>query len=278
MRFLVLGDIHAHLKIINILIEEHPEVDAVLQAGDIGIWKTQDFLNWGYLVDKRGHWNIVDTMVPFQDVVKGKYKFDKPLICITGNHENFDYRDSIDWKKLAKEQVGWLGVCNNFTSWGLENIKIAGLNGCYSYKVYTDQYQKRRKIKVKPETPPHIEEYLNRVMGRDPRGRFTKKDIDTLKKQKADILLLHEVPIGLFNDGDLAIAQKPGCSPINDLIETMQPRVAFCGHFHRHGEMQIGRTRVIGLPMVYDDRYNLVSYGIFDTNDWKFELIQKYNG
>jgi len=269
MKALILGDTHAHLKIINIIIKQHPEIDVVFQLGDLGIWKTQDFLNWGYLVDKAGHWNITDTMIPFQDVVNDNYKFDRTLIFISGNHENFDYRDSIDWNKLEKNNhIIWLNDYSGSFYWSLENksIKIAGLNGCYSYKVYTGGYQKRRKIKVKPETPPHIEEYLNQVMGRDPRGRFTKKDIDKLKKQKADILLLHEPPIGMYNTGDLAIKQKPGSSPINELIKAMQPRYAFIGHMHEKKEYKIGRTKCIGLPEAIN------GYGILDTEDWSFKL------
>jgi predicted phosphodiesterase len=265
VRFLVLGDVHAQLKLINARIQEHSEVDAILQCGDFGIWKREDFVKWGYIVDKHGHWDISDSMVPFEDVVDGKLKFDRPVIFITGNHEGFNYRDSIDWIRLllsgGNNMICWLKEDIPFTI-KEKKIKIAGLNGCYSYKVYTDQYQKRKKIKVKPETPPHIEEYLNSVMGRDPRGRFTKKDVDSLKKIKADILLLHEPPIGMYQTGDLAISQKPGSSPVNELIETMQPRVAFVGHMHKKAYFEIGITKIYGLPCI--ER----GYALLDTNDW----------
>jgi len=179
-----------------------------------------------------------------------------------GNHENFDYRDSINWLKCSRKGATWLGDCNGELDYG--KIVIAGLNGCYSYKVYTDGYQKRKKIKVKPETPPHIEEYLNRVMGRDPRGRFTKKDIDALKKVKADILLLHEPPMEMFDSGELAITQKPGSSPINELIEKMQPKIALIGHMHERKSYSIGETVIEALPTA--DR----GCAILDTGDWSF--------
>ena len=272
MKFLILGDTHAHLKIINTIIDEHPEVDAVLQCGDFGIWNVEDFDRWNYIIDPKKHHYVFNTMAPFSDVVEGYLTFNRIVIFITGNHENFDYRDSIDWIKIMNERnVIWLQQNELFDLGEPKNkrINIYGLNGCYSYKVYTGDYQKRKKIKVKPETPPYIEEYLNQVMGRDPRGRFTKKDVDKLKKQKSDILLLHEVPMGLFNSGDLPIKQKPGCSPINELIEKMQPRFAFCGHFHKYGKMKIGKTKVISLPEA------LKGCGILDTKDWSFKFYKR---
>jgi hypothetical protein len=276
MKFLVLGDVHAQLKLINKYVEQHPEVVGVLQAGDFGIWREQDFKMWGYIIDKHGHWDVTDSMVPFETVVKGDYHFDRPIYFISGNHENFDYRDSVAFGDLnytskvgsvpipfIKFPANIYWVNNGVVEAG--GVKIAGLNGCYSYKVYTGGYQKRKRLfTVKPQTPPHIEAYLNEVMGRDPRGRFTEKDIKGLKKHKADILLLHEIPFGLPIRGELPIKNPPGASPINELIEEMQPRYAFCGHFHVKLETTIGRTKVLVLPTA--ER----GYGILDTDDWSF--------
>jgi Icc-related predicted phosphoesterase len=265
MKWLVSGDTHAKLRFINKIIKEHPECSNVLQLGDFGIWTEEDFLRWGYIVDKSGHWDVLETMAPFSDIISGKLKFDRPVVFITGNHENFNYRDSINWVEIAiKNDIRFL----HNESVTIDKIKIVGLCGCYSYKVYTGNYQKRKKIKVLPETPPHIEEYLNSVMGRDSRGRFTEKNINDLKKCKADILLLHEVPRGLLSSGDLAIAQKPGASPINELIEEMQPRFAFCGHMHKKGFMKIGNTNVWSLETIEH------GCGILDIDSWEFKMYE----
>lgn len=263
MKFAVFGDVHAQLKLLASLIAMNPQVDYALQCGDLGVWKEEDFLNWGYIVDKSGHWDIYDTMAPFSDVESGALKFEKPLVIITGNHENFFYRDLINWEELKKEGVIWLSP--NEPSFSIPNqpIRVGGLNGCFSYKVYIGKHQRSRKVNVKPMTPPHIEEYLNKVMGRDPRGRFTEKDIENVKKCKVDILLLHEPPIGLFSSGELPIKQKPGASPINDLIEEVQPRYAFVGHMHQWAEMTLGKTRVVALPSI-EKGYAILDYSNFE--------------
>ena len=43
-----------------------------------------------------------------------------------------------------------------------------------------------------------------------------------------------------------------GCEPLTELIEKVQPKYTFFGHYHRYVESQIGRTRVIALPQVQD--------------------------
>jgi len=267
VRFLILGDLHGRLKMINTITEKHQEIDYVLQCGDFGIWNKKDFENWGYIICNKHHYDVTDTMLPFEEIVDGNYIFNKPIIFITGNHENFDYRDSIDWDIMFKKYS--IYFIKNSLNVAIPNkeLSITGLNGCYSYKIYSGGYQKEKRLKCKPQTPPHIEKYLNEIMGRDSRGRFTSEDIEKLKKIKTDILLLHEYPLEVLNEGELSIKQKPGCSPVSELIEEMQPKFAFAGHMHIWSEKQFGKTKFIGLPSI--ER----GYIILDTDNCE---ITKY--
>jgi len=147
-----------------------------------------------------------------------------------------------------------------------DDVSIAGLNGCYSYKIFIGQKQKiRSKVKVLPETPPVIEAYLQRVLGKDPRGRFKYRDTEALKKIKADILILHEVPMGVIEKTELPIENVVGCSPINEIIESMQPKYVFCGHFHMKKESMIGNSKIVVLPKIEN------GYCILDTETMKIE-------
>jgi len=271
VKLLIMGDVHGHIKLFADIVNK-TDCDVVLQCGDLGIWSLKDFINWGYVEDKHGHYNVYDTMVPITDVTNSKIVFNKPVYFIIGNHENFDLFDlmykngEFDGRyNLNYIPYNKLIQAENYK----DTVKVSGLSGCYSYKVYSGGIQnarkKSRQIKVKPETPPDIEEYLNRVMGRDPRGRFKFKEVEALMDQKADILLLHEIPTGVNVSSMLSLKNESGCSVLNQLIEEMQPRFVFCGHWHRWYSSKIGRSEIVVLPDI------LHGYGILNTDTWEFE-------
>ena len=188
MRIMVVGDVHANIKLFSEIVNR-TECDAVLQCGDIGIWSKEQFSRWGYLEDKAGHYHVYDTMAPITDVIESKIQFNKPVYFIIGNHEGFDLFDLMraNGDFNGKWNLTYISSSNPIK---IDYIKVSGLSGCYSYKVYTGGSQKRRKIKVKPETPPEIEEYLNRVMGRDSRGRFTKNWVSSLRLLGGELFLV----------------------------------------------------------------------------------------
>jgi len=265
MKAIILGDIHAELLIINEWIRRYPEADVILQCGDLGVWSSATFASWGYVVDKAGHFLIGDYHAPFSYVLKDELIFERPLYFIKGNHEEFDLIDSINWVDLAiKKDIHFV---TPYSSAKIDNIKISGLGGCYSYKVLKGETQKKRKFKFKPETPPAIEAYFNQVMGKDPRGRISLKDFETICKQSPDILLLHEIPMGLSIKGDLPVDNLPGANLINEVIEKTKPRFAFCGHWHRKYVTQIKNTKVI--VMSEADKEGI----ILDTDTWEYREV-----
>jgi uncharacterized protein len=250
MKFLVVGDVHANIRLFAELVNK-TDCDAVLQCGDLGIWSLKDFTSWGFVEDKHGHYEVYNTMAPITDVTNLKVVFDKPVFFIKGNHENFDLFD------IMHKNGEFDGRYNlNYVAYdkpavvknGKETIRVSGLSGCYSYKVYTGGLQKNRRIKVKPETPASVEEYLNNVLGKDPRGRFKASEVAVLRNQKSDILLLHEIPMGISMDSILPVKNDTGCSALNEVIEEMQPKYVFVGHWHRKREVEMGRSKVISLP------------------------------
>lgn len=281
MKLLIVGDVHAHIRLFSELVNK-TECDAVLQCGDIGIWSLQDFCSWGYVEDKHGHYNVYGTMAPITDVTNSNVRFEKPVYFISGNHENFELLDVMNKNKEFDGRWNFEYVPHTKPAKienGKEVIKVSGLSGCYSYKVFTGGIQKqgRRHFKVKPETPPEIEDYLNRILGRDPRGRFKANEVEVIKKQKSDIVLFHEIPTGVNVESMLKIENETGCSALNDIIDKMQPKYAFCGHWHRKAEVMIGKTKVVVLPMLYRDRNNLVSYAILDTENWELEWFAHFD-
>ena len=263
MKFLVMGDVHAHIKLFAEIVNK-TDCDAVLQCGDLGVWSLKDFTNWGYVEDKHGHYEVYGSMAPITDVTNSQVKFNKPVYFITGNHENFDLFDMM--RKNGEFDGRWnLNYVSYDRPQQIDKVRVSGISGCYSYKVYTGGIQKGRQMKVKPETPADVEAYLNSVMGRDARGRFKAKEVETVKKQKSDILLLHELPMGVMTSGELPIKNEIGCSALNDTIKTMKPKYCFCGHFHRIAIKEMWGTKVVVLPDI------LKGYVMLDTKDWSIE-------
>jgi hypothetical protein len=97
--------------------------------------------------------------------------------------------------------------------------------------------------------------------------KYYSKD-DLLKalsiKDRVDILLTHEAPVGL---GVLKKGQELGKEHINQLIEKLRPRVAFFGHHHQYHEANLGDTIVMGMDLPHH------SYLKLNTQDFSTKKV-----
>jgi Icc-related predicted phosphoesterase len=68
-----------------------------------------------------------------------------------------------------------------------------------------------------------------------------------------DVLLLHDAPQGMDLHGSTAVKLPPdemtenqvggcGCGLFNELIEAVEPKHVFCGHWHRYQKKTFGNV------------------------------------
>ncbi len=141
-----------------------------------------------------------------------KYGGSQKLVFVHGNHESFGHLKEIRYDKesnLAPIFSGEVVI--------VEGLRVAGLPGVYSPKVFEG--------------------------GDKPLKYYNRSDIEQVAAlTDIDILLTHEAPAGIFQD-DLGLGRRE----IMELVERLQPRMAFCGHHHSRFETTIGQTRMIAL-------------------------------
>jgi len=85
------------------------------------------------------------------------------------------------------------------------------------------------------------------------RRHFTREDIDRAADlEDIDVFLTHEAPNGLLSYG-----YDPGCTYVDDVLETLSPELCLVGHHHRHREAEISGTRVVSLAPAWERYYTL---------------------
>jgi lariat debranching enzyme len=246
--FAVFGDIHGHQdlmyeKAIQLEKDSGRSIDAVLQVGDFETIRTEeDFRH--YHAPHKYH-----RMSDFSGYYKGNKKAPFLTVFIAGNHEA--------WGVLARHQQGGF-VAPNIYFLGrsgmidVKGVKIAGLSGVYGSKAYDSPLS---------DEPGYDWKY------------YRKAEVDRLKTERPDILLLHEwmTPVSLLTTigrmDDLIVPEQmwdAGHTPATDLVLASSPRYLFMGHTHvarLHGVVE--GTEVFGLQQLKqgsgDGAYRLIT-------------------
>jgi Icc-related predicted phosphoesterase len=117
---------------------------------------------------------------------------------------------------------------------GTERVRIAGLNGAFD-PLYYD-------LVDGPERPPESQAY------------FRRSDVEKcLALQQIDIFLAHGCPAGL------GYGREPdyGVPAIREVLDTVQPRLMFCGHAHVFQEAHTAGSTVYALNQLKEEYYIL---------------------
>lgn len=125
-----------------------------------------------------------------------------------------------------------------------EHVRVAGLNGAFD-DLYYD-------LEDGPDRPI------------DSQAFFVRSDVEkSLQLRQIDIWLAHGCPAGL------GFGREPdhGVPAIRDILDTVQPRVMFCGHAHIYREACTATTTVYALQQLRD------AYYIFDTCSGELEAF-----
>lgn len=203
------------------------------------------------LGDIHGKWDRVDLILDnepsYEDKVIStgdlctydfKSRSGKKVLFCPGNHENYHAIKSLreENNKIIKPIFeGDIEILGNRT-------RIASLHGVHSSYVFQNNQH----------------------------GLFSKF-YDQNGFQKAlsladiDILITHEAPLGL---GVIKNGKDLGNSHINDLINTLRPRVCFFGHHHQVYSGKIGNTNVYGLDMPHR------SYAVLNLDTYCVDIVR----
>lgn len=226
MRIAIAGDLHGNWDFLNKI-----EADLILLTGDAGFIFPE--------CKKENHLRIpkkhpdIGNLFEYRD---GKKKILTDTIMIAGNHDCFLCLERYNIPNLFYLRNGEVTTYLLKEKGKGTKINIAGVGGCYGPKDYEKDW--------------------GLLSGHNKR-HFTKAQIEKCEKQKKigniDILLTHDCPEGLLPDAGY------GCGHLTELIKTLQPNYAFCGHYHRYAESKIGRTNIYALPREEEGYYELYS-------------------
>ena len=251
----IFGDIHGNLKDMYGLCERWQEqnarsIDWVFQTGDLGVWHDQSVLDRATI-----RWMERDpTERAFADYIAGRERATIPTVFVAGNHEDFDFL--AQHRNQPLDPFGMITFLDSGSTFkfqkSVETVRIAGLGGTHPQRVKPQN--RARHLGRKYFLPEAVERLM------------------ALRAAAVDILLTHEAPAGkgLLNQ------PETGAEEITQLIQHLQPRYAFWGHYgHPPPPFYIGRTLCVCMNQpnsVHVPRRD-GGMGIVDTRNWSFVLV-----
>jgi hypothetical protein len=236
MRIAVVGDVHGHLSLLYAILgrwrrETGKAIDLILQVGDLGAFSA------GAAIDAatRHHAKTDPEELGFAEFEGERPPATlldprPPLVFIPGNHEDFELLERREAAVPAGQPVypvsddARIMALRSGRIWTFEHpggaLSVAGVSG---------------------------------VAGRAPKPHYHRRlhlaDEDALALAEAgtgsaDIVISHERPASVRGGfrHDLG-----GSESLQLMLESIQPPLAFFGHYDAAGEWAVGRTRVFGL-------------------------------
>lgn len=208
----------------------------------------------------------------FSAYARGEKRFPVEVLFIGGNHEAYNFLDSMPRGGMVATRCRYLGRYGVVSRLGL---RIAGLTGIYSPKTYP---LGREKIDWADPT------LADNVKLKKQATYFVKAEIAALSKMgPADVLVLHEWP------RDLGRLAAPGSlqgasgmsfnEPGRQLLAALKPRWLVCAHMHRFFRGDIawadGRTTTfVCLNQVVSRRDGYMAVlRKPDDGDWQLETV-----
>ena len=250
----VFGDVHGNLPGMYELCESWQQekkesIDLVLQTGDMGLWSSLDEM------DKATKKNYAkdESELASAAYLSGKRTATIETWFIHGNHENFPLLADKEGQAIdANGRVIFLatGSVREFRK-GNELLRVAALGGMeYRFGKFPIPLSER------------IQKYLH------------PPSLELLRKEngQVDVLLLHDAPL---NKG-LRNKFPTGSKRLTQLIELMQPRFAFFGHYNDPPEpFYIGSTFCAGTNFTGAKRIpnRDGAMGILQTEQWNFQFV-----
>ncbi|MFQ6034563.1 MAG: metallophosphoesterase [Sedimentisphaerales bacterium] len=251
----VFGDIHGNLPGMYELCrnwqqDKYEHIDLVLQTGDIGLWRTFDEMDKA----TKKHFAKDQSELASAAYLSGKRTAPIETWFIHGNHDNFPLLVAKEGQ--AVDPAGRIiflatGSVRELRK-GNEVLRVAALGG-----------MEYRFGKFPMPSNERVQKYLH------------PPSLERLQKEspQVDVLLLHDAPL---NKG-LRNRFPTGSKRLTELIETMQPRFVFYGHYDDPPEpFYLGPTLCVGTNSAgarhIPNRDGAM--GILRTNLWQFHFVE----
>ena len=248
------GDVHGNLPGMYELCtlwqqDSGEQIDLVLQTGDMGLWSSYDQM------DKATSKLLArdQTDLAAAQYLSGERTVPIETWFIHGNHENFALLAEREGQAVDPHgRIIFLppGSIREFRK-AADSLRIAALGGMeYRFGKYPIPSDERIQ---KYLHPPSLEKLMRPGV-------------------EADILLLHDAPL---NKG-LRSKFPTGSKRLKELIETMQPRFVFYGHYDDPPEpFHIGSTFCACMNFAAAKRIadRDGAMGILRTDNWEFNFV-----
>lgn len=251
----VFGDVHGNLPGMYDLAQnwqrqQKQQIDLVLQTGDLGLWRSFDEMDR----PTRKHLHNDTAELASAAYLSGDKTAPIHTWFAHGNHDNFSLlADRVGRAVDPAGKITFLapGSVRDFRK-GSEILTVAALGGMeYRFGKYPIPSDER------------VQKYLH------------PPSLENLRKEspKADVLLLHDAPL---NKG-LRNKFPTGSKRITDLIQAMQPRFAFYGHYDDPPDpFYIGSTLCAGTNLARAKRIpnRDGAMAILRTDNWEFHFVE----
>jgi len=251
----VFGDVHGNLPGLYDLCRwwerrHRRRIDLVLQTGDMGLWRSPDEMDRA----TRRHLAGDPTELAAAAYLSGEVSAPVETWFVHGNHENFDLLRAAENDPLDPAgRIVFLGPgsVREFRRRG-QVLRVAALGGMeYRFGKYPIPSAERVQ---KYLHPPSLEALMER-------------------RPEADVLLLHDAPLnkGLRN-------RFPTGSPrLTRLIQALQPRFAFYGHYDDPPEpFRLGATFCASINCArarkIPNRHGAMA--VLRTDTWEFRFVE----
>ena len=258
----IFGDVHGNLIGMYELCkswqqEKKESIDLVLQTGDMGLWSSFDQMDKA----TKKHFAKDESELASAVYLSGEQIAPIKTWFIHGNHENFSLLCQKEGRAVDPGgRIIFLatGSVREFRK-GKEVLRVAALGGMeYRFGKYPIPSNERVQ---KYLHPPSLERL------RKSTGHLT------VESSQVDVLLLHDAPL---NKG-LRKKFPTGSKRLTGLIEAMQPRFAFYGHYDDPPEpFYLGPTFCAGTNFAGARRVpnRDGAMGILRTDPWQFQFVE----
>ena len=212
-RFAVFGDVHGdHWAMIRHLSgwerSRKKPLDFVLQVGDFEPHRSE--FDLATMAAPAKYRDLGD----FPIFARGDAQLPWPVYFIGGNHEPYGYLETLPDGGQVTANCHYIGRANAVQ---IGELRVAGLSGVFQPHLFN-------------ETRPDVSQFDSKS-NKDWIG-WNEGDIEKLLHLgRVDIFLLHEWPLA-FGDNQRHQADAAAWQWIELALESLQPRLIFCGHLH----------------------------------------------
>jgi len=259
----IFGDVHGNLPGMYELCrnwqqQNKQQIDLVLQTGDMGLWRSFDEMDKA----TRRHFAKDSSELAAGPYLSGQQIAPIQTWFIHGNHENFALLADREGQAVDPAgQIIFLAPGSvrefEFPQGGVprkekEILRVAALGG-----------MEYRFGKFPIPSDQRVQKYLH------------PPSLDRLRQEKPqiDVLLLHDAPL---NKG-LRDKFPTGSRRLTELIQDIQPRFVFYGHYDNPPEpFRLGSTLCAGMNFATARKIlnRDGAMGILRTDTWEFHFVQ----